>query len=236
MTRPTNRSSRVPDVALSLPALDAAYRVARLGLPPKERSEVLTIALREHFSERDASTKAKWALNRIWFNPPSAARYMVEWALANPQALPDRRLLHGGALIATYPFVGSVAAFIGRAFALQSTVSILDVRRRCVELWGGTSTVIEGASKAITTLRRLELVNGGGREPITAAARIDAPCQAAGWLVHAALLTRQQQAVEEREIGDIPELYWAKLAQPIRDYPLLQSHREGATRSVWAIR
>ena len=236
MMRLTEKNSRVPDVALSIPALDAAYRIAALSLLPEEESELLTIALREHFSERDASTKAKWTLNRVWLNPPPAAADMIAWALANPHLFPDRRLLHVGALIATYPFVGSIAAFLGRAFALQSPVAILDVRRRSVELWGGTSTVIVGAGKMITTLRRLEILRGGGRNPITSGNRIDAHCQTAAWLVHAVLISRQKHAVDEPEVADMPELYWAKFVESLGGYPLLEPHREGATRKVWAIR
>ena len=79
--------------------------------------------------------------------------------------------MHAGALLATFSFVGSVAELLGRRFALDEPVTVVDLTRRAVAVWGASSTVHEGVGKTITTLRRLDVVKGGGRTPVTPAQR-----------------------------------------------------------------
>ena len=134
--------------------------------PVRERSELLTIALRQHVSDADADNKMKKTVTRIWLNPPEPAAGMIRWALEHPDQFPDHRAMHAGALLATVPYVGSVIAQLGRSFALHERPTVVDLRRRIVAQWGESSTVQEGVGKTITSLRRLDLVTGGGRTPI----------------------------------------------------------------------
>jgi|HubBroStandDraft_2_1064218.scaffolds.fasta_scaffold07054_4 hypothetical protein len=234
--RPAEISSRVPDGALSFGALDAAYRIGALAKSLEERSELLTVALREHVSERDAKTKIKWTLNRVWLNPPEPAVAMIRWARDHVDSFPDRRAMHAGALLATYPFVGSVAELLGRSFALDEPITVVDLRRRVVALWGASSTVQEGVGKTVTTFRRLGLVNGGGRKPVLLSTRLPVTSLGATWLIHTTMLTRQVQAIDVDDANNAPELFWAELRKPDPDYPLLEVHSETTTRRVWAVR
>lgn len=234
--RPAETASRVPDGALSFSVLEAAYRIARFDKPLEERSKLLTVALREHVSERDAKTKIKWTLNRVWLNPPERAAAMIRWALKHPDLFPDRRVMHTGALLATFPFVGSVAGLLGRSFALDEPVTVLDLRRRVVAVWGGSSTVKEGVGKTVTTFRRLDVVEGGGRKPVTPAAPLPVTPLGAAWLVHAAMLTRHVEALDVRDATHAPELFWACGSKPDPQYPLLEIHSEGIGRRIWATR
>ena len=85
---------------------------------------------------------------------------MIRWAVDHPDLFPDHRVMHAGALLATFSFVGSVAELLGRSFALDEPVTIVDLTRRAVAVWGASSTVHEGVGKTITTLRRLDVVQG----------------------------------------------------------------------------
>jgi hypothetical protein len=196
----------------------------------------LTVALRDHFSEREAKNKAKKTLSRIWLNPPPGAAPMISWALANPHFFPDHRLMHAGAIMATYPFVGSILGIIGRQAALGESISVVDIRRKAEGLWGATSTVSEAAGKVVTTLRRLDIVSGGGRSPVAPADPLAASAMTSGWLVHAAILTRQIEAIGADDVTEAPELFWVSDLAPGSDYPFLENHAEGPTRRVWAIR
>ena len=235
MTEPRQSSTpgRVPDCPLNLPGLDASYRIAGMNLDFSERSGLLTVALRDHFSEREAKNKAKKTLSRVWLNPPPAAQQMISWALDNPQEFPDHRLLHTGAVMATYPFVGGILAVIGRHVALGETVAIPDLRRRVEGQWGATSTVREGVGKAVTTLRRLDIVQGGGRIPVTGSAPLTCGPVAATWLIHAVMLTRRVQSINVNDATDAPELFWVENLAASSDYPLLETHAEGPKRRVW---
>ena len=234
--RRAETTGRVPDGALSFPVLEAAYRIAGFDKPFEERSELLTVALREHVSERDAKTKIKWTLNRVWLNPPEPAAAMIRWALDHPDLFPDRRVMHAGALLATFPFVGSVAELLGRSFALDEPVTVVDLRRRAVAVWGASSTAQEGVGKTVTTIRRLDIVEGGGRKPIMPAPPLPVTPLGAAWLVHATMLTRQVQSIDTQDATHAPELFWACRGKPNTEYRLLEIHSEGISRRIWATR
>jgi len=230
------KRGRYLEGALSLPILEAGHRVAALDAPTADKSSLLEIALREHVSELDASNKTKKTVARVWLNPPRSAAEMIRWAVDNPHYFNDHRIMHAGALLATYPFIGSVFTILGRAFALGSSIFAVDVKTRSVDLWGGSTAVVHGTSKAITSLKRLDLITGGGRSPIVAGPPMEVESQAASWLIHSALLTRNQEAIDTYEALDTPELFWANLGDPSAHYPLLEKHQEGRNRTVWAIR
>ena len=233
---PRTDTPRALDRILSLSLLDDVYRVAAMDKPVRERSELLTIALRQHVSDADADNKMKKTVTRIWLNPPEPAVPMIRWALEHPDQFPDRRVMHTGALLATVPYVGSVIAQLGRAFALHEQPTVVDLRRRIVAQWGESSTVQEGVGKTITSLRRLDLVTGGGRTPINPAPPLSATPLGASWLVHATMLTRQIEALDVHDSAEAPELFWVCSVNPSAEYPLLEIHSEGISRRVWAVR
>ena len=231
--RPDPDSPRPLDRALSLPLLNTVHRIASLDVGTQERSAQLTIALREHTTDADAETRLKWAVSRIWINPPRPAAQMIRWAIDNPEQFPDRRPMHTGALMATVPFVGSALGQLGRSFALDQTLTVADLRRRLVARWGETSTVREAVGKTVTTLRRLGVVDGGGHQPVTRCPRLDPSPLATAWLVHAVILCRQASSIEVRDTTTSPELFWAVQNTPDSDYPYLELHTEALNRQVW---
>lgn len=231
---PDPGSPRPLDRALSLPLLETVYRMAALDLSPEQRSRQLTIALREHTTDADAETRLKWAVSRIWTNPPEPAAEMIRWAIDHPEHFLDRRLVHTGALLATVPFVGTALAHLGRSFSLDQTLAVPDLRRRLVARWGDTSTVRGAVGKTVTTLRRLEIVTGGGPNPITRQPALVAGPLAAAWLVHALLVHRQATSVDVRDAADAPELFWVAPTTPDSTYPHLEQHTEATNRRIWA--
>jgi len=98
-----------------------------------------------------------------------------------------------------------------------------------VAQWGESSTVQEGVGKTITSLRRLDLVAGGGRIPISPMTALSATSLGAAWLIHAAMLTRQVQALDVHEAAEAPELFWVVGMKPSFDDPLLELHSSAAT-------
>ena len=233
--RPPDPSSPRPlDRALSLPLLETVHRIASLDASTKERSAQLTVALREHTTDADAKAGLKWAVSRIWINPPAPASAMIRWAIHHPEHFPDRRLMHTGALMATVPFVGSALGQLGRSFALDQTLTVPDLRRRLVARWGETSTVHAAVGKTITSLRRLGVVEGGGNQPITRCTPLPASPHASAWLTHALILSRQAESIEAREATTAPELFWTAPDTPHPDYPHLELHTEAQNRQVWA--
>ena len=110
-----------------------------------------------------------------------------------------------GALLSTTPFVGSVVAQLGRSFSLNEAVTVPDLRRRIVAVWGSSSTINEALGK---TLRRLGVMEGGGRTPVTAAPGLTVASLVSTWLVHAVMLARQVQSLDTYDAKNAAELFW----------------------------
>ena len=231
---PDPGSPRPLDRALSLPLLETVYRVAALDLTPEQRSVQLTIALRDHTTDADAETRLKWAVSRIWTNPPEPSAAMIRWAIDHPEHFPDRRTLHAGALLATVPFVGTALAHRGRSFTLDQTLTVPDLRRRLVARWGDTSTVRGAVGKTVTTLRRLEIVTGGGPTPITRQPAPPGTPLAAAWFVPPPPLHRPATSIDVRDAAGAPELFWTAPTTPDPTYPHLEQHTEATNRRIWA--
>jgi hypothetical protein len=217
--------------------LDVALRIANADTCWADKRKLLTVALRDHVSVQEAQGKTKKCLTRVWVNPPSPAAGMIAWGRQHSQLASDRRLLHLGAVLATFPFAGSVAVVVGRALALDGQIAAVDVRNKIKAVWGDRSSVDIGARKAYTTFLRLGALTGGGSAPLTAGMTFEANSEMAAWLIHALMLTRCVTSINAAELAAAPELFWVTLARPDGGgYPLLERHNEGGRRVVWAVR
>jgi hypothetical protein len=228
------RGNMLLDRGLNLELLEVAFRIASSKEPWERQRRLLTVALRDHVSPQEAEGKTKKCLTRIWLNPPPEAAPMIAWGTEHAHLAGDRRILHLAAVLATFPFAGTVATVIGRALALEGEVQARDVRRRVREVWGDKASVDVAARKVYTTFKSLGVLVGSGREPMGAAPRLPVPAPIAVWVVHSLLLTRQTHAVADSDIDGAPELFWAALGQRKTGYPLLSRHTEGRGRAVWS--
>lgn len=230
------REGMVLDRALTSELFEVALRIAESDSPWAQQRRLLTVALRDYVSAQEAEGKTKKCLTRVWVNPPGNARAMIKWAREHPSVASDRRLLHIGALIATYPFAGSVIADIGRSLSLTGQADTLDIRRRARMRWGDRESVAVGARKVYTTLRNLGVLEGGTKTPLVRASGVAASPTATAWLLHAVLASRTQTSMSEADAIAAPELFWADMRRPNGDYPLLERHTEGLNRTVWEVR
>lgn len=228
------RGSMLLDRGLTFELLEVAFRIATSDQPWEQQRRLLTVALRDHVSAQEAEGKTKKCLTRIWVNPPPEAAPMIAWVTRHAYVADDRRVLHLGAILGTFPFAGTVAAVIGRALALEGEVNASDVRRRVRGVWGDKASVDVAARKVYTTFKSLGVLAGGGRGPLVAAPRLPVPGPIALWVVHSLLLTRQAQAVADSDVDGAPELFWAALGQRSNGYPLVSRHTEGRGRTVWS--
>ena len=128
----TVRKNQVFERALGPDIFEVAYKIAASGHPFAEQRQLLAVALRDHTTEQEANDKTKKLLTRVWVNPPPEALPLIQWAVAHPEQFTDRRVMHLGALMATFPFVGSVAAVIGKAFAIDGQLRNTDLKTRIV--------------------------------------------------------------------------------------------------------
>jgi hypothetical protein len=221
------------DRALTPELLDLAFGIARSAGDRPDARRLLAMSLRDQVSAQEAEGKTKKCLTRVWINPPEAARDMLRWAIDHAHLDPARRVIHFGALLATFPFVGAVAAIVGRDVGLDGSVTPAEVRRRACLLFGDRSSVDVSARKVYTTFRYLGLLAGPNQGPLTVPERLVVPHELAGWVAHALLLTRGVDALDARDLTSAPELFPLKATgNGSSGYPLLEAHAEGNSRTV----
>lgn len=224
------RLGMVLDRALTPDLLDVALRVAAEAGDSPDARRLLTVALRDHVSPQEAEGKTKKCLTRVWVRPPEPAREIIRWAIDHQHLDPSHTILHLGALLATFPFFGAVAAIAGRQLHLDGVVVQRGVQDEAMKELGDRSTVDVGARKVITTLRYLGLLEGTAGGPLhPPAARPTVPAELTAWMTHALLLTRQASAIGTDEAPRAFELATIDLnGGQLNGYSLLEMHSEGS--------
>lgn len=219
----------VLDRALRPELLDVAMRIAMDHGSAPDARRLLTIALRDHVSAQEAEGKTKKCLSRVWVAPPEPAEKMIRWALDHLDADAERRILHLGAILATFPFAGTVCAIVGRQLHVEGAVDPAAVRKQVCAILGDRSTIDVGARKVVTTLRYLGLLVPDGRRLMMSPSPPLVTEELAGWLSHALMLTRQTRSVAVDEVTRAPELATVRVARaPSGDqYSLLETFSEG---------
>ena len=159
---------------------------------------------------------------------------MIEWAVELDEPL-DTRILHMGAMLAVYPFIGDVYSSIGTLLRHTEAVENADVRRRVVEKWGDRESIHKAAVMALNTLKSMEILQSDLLSTTHGMKRkIELPPVLQPWIAHALLLTRGAESVDVSSIATAPEMFWVDNVQfeTSDSYPLLEKHNEGGGRQV----
>lgn len=219
------------DRALTPELLDVALRVATEHHDAPDARQLLSVALRDYVTPQEAANKTKKILTRVWVVPPEPAQAMIRWAIDNQGEFTDRRALHFGALLATYPFFGSIASTVGRQIHLDGAVDRRTIRTFARSTFGERAFVDAGASKSLATLRNLGVLDGARDGPYRIEASLFVPASFSAWFLHALILTRQAESVGTDELSRAHELAALNLAPASGSYALLELHAENG-RSV----
>lgn len=219
------------DRALTPELLDVALRVATEHRDAPDARQLLSVALRDHVTPQEAANKTKKLLTRVWVVPPEPAQAMIRWAIENQAEFTDRRTMHFGALLATYPFFGSIASAVGRQIHLDGAVDRRAIRTFARSTFGERAFVDAGASKSLATLRNLGVLGGSKDGPYRIEAPVAVPASFSAWFLHALILTRQVESAGTDEVSRAHELAALDLAPVSNSYPLLELHAENG-RSV----
>lgn len=209
----------VLDRALNVDLLDVALRVATEHSDDPDTRKLLTAALRDFVTPQEAENKTRKILTHVWVVPPAPAREMIRWAIDHQQDFVDRRALHYGALLATLPFFGSVAAEVGRQLHLEGKVDPRAVKGFARASFGEREFIDAGALKTLATMRNLDLLDGQRGGPYVVGAQPTAPRASTGWFLHALALTRQAESVGVEDVSRAFELATLKLEAASSGYP-----------------
>lgn len=146
-----------------------------------------------------------------------------------------------GSAIATYPFFGRVAEFIGRLTSIQGDCTSSEIYRRMIEVYGDRQPMKRSVQYVIQTqanwgaIERIETGKRLVRLPIRSIAKD----KAIAWLVEAAL-RYQGKAVSLTALQSLPVIYPFVLKQPLgylmANSPLLEVRAEGPSNQLVALR
>lgn len=215
MSRSTAPYGMLLDRGLTLEQLDLAYDIAVADPDPKTNRRRLTMALRDLVSEQEAEGKTKKCLTRVWLNPPPEAAEMIAWAREQTLPRSARPVLHFGALLATFPFVGAVARVIGQHLQTEGSVEAAVVRAEVRRALGDRSSVDVAARKTYTTLRNLGVFEQRSQLLVPTIPLV-IPDSLGAWIAHAVLLTRRADSLQLTSLASAPELLLAAVPSALR--------------------
>ncbi|MDA8038248.1 MAG: hypothetical protein M0Z69_03640 [Actinomycetota bacterium] len=219
----------VLDRALNMDLLDVALRVATEHGEAADARQLLTVALRDFVTPQEAENKTRKVLTRVWLLPPTNAQAMIRWGINHQDEMADRRALHFGALLATFPFVGSIAAAVGRQIHIDGAADRKSLRAFARATFGEREFIDAGASKSLATMRNLGLLDGPQDGPYQVADRLAVPPAFSSWFLHALALTRQTESVRVAELSRAFELTGVAVEPTTSTYSLLDFHAENGS-------
>jgi hypothetical protein len=216
----------VLDRALNVELLDVALRVATEHGEAADARQLLTVALRDFVTPQEAENKTRKVLTRVWVAPPTNAQTMIRWGIEHQHELTDRRALHFGALLATFPFFGSIAAAVGRQIHIDGAADRKSLRAFARSTFGEREFIDAGTSKSLATMRNLGVLDGPRDGPYRIGSRLPVPPSFSSWFLHSLALTRQVESVRVAELSRAFELTAVDLQPVASPYPLLELHAE----------
>lgn len=223
----------VLDRALNLDVLNVALRIATEHRDDPAARQLLAVALRDFVTSQEAENKTKKILTRVWVVPPFEAQPMIRWAIDQQEHFTDRRALHYGALLATFPFVGSIAGAVGRQIHLDGAADRRAIRVYARTTFGQREFIDAGASKTIATMRNLDLLDGPKDGVYTLGNLPRVPSGLSSWFLHALVLTRQVDSAAVAELSHASEIAFIDIDPVASPYPFLDMHAEnGRTVAV----
>src|SRR4051794_32276573 len=124
------RPGAIIDRALEPAWLDLTLSLVSEADEAGNRRSQLEVVLGDRIPAREGRVKTAKVLIRIWSKPADDAREMVKWAIERASKVGDSRVLHLGAIMASYPFFGRACSIIGRELSLHGEILTPQLRKR----------------------------------------------------------------------------------------------------------
>lgn len=168
---------------------------------------------------KEAKAKTKTKLNALALEPRAELAGFVDRGIAIFKAndnVSELAAFAWGATIATYPYFGKVAEFIGRLTSIQGDCAVSEIHRRISEVYGDREVTKRATQAAIQTqgnwgaVQRVEK----GKRLIRLQARSLKNEEMVAWLVEAAL-RYQGKAISLATLQSLAVIYPFVLDQPL---------------------
>lgn len=166
--------------------------------------------------ERSSRDKAATILFRTWISPDNYLCGLRDdgLKLLEASSAAEKRAVHWGMIMATYPFWGDVADSVGRLLRLQSSIETSQIRRRIKELYGDREVVSRATRNVISSFVDWGVLHGtsikgayipGKQYPIQDAKVI-------AWLIEASLHARMNGSAAIKDLLNSPSIFPFRLA------------------------
>ena len=168
--------------------------------------EFLHAYLTQERPNRESRRKNITVLLKIWVHLPKENCKMKDRALrmiAEAKAV-DRICIHWGMTLMAYPFFRDIASVIGKSLSLQGEVSLPQIQRRMVELWGDRSTVNIATRKIVRMMAEWQVLEEASTRHYIQPERIVVSRELALWFVEALLRAANSQTVPFDSLNLIP--------------------------------
>jgi hypothetical protein len=116
-------------------------------------------------TSQSARGKTVTVLSRIWLTVPPGVGPLRDSALRliSAASAEERLVIHWALMSAAYPFFVDVATNVGKLLALNGELSLSQLTRRIVEVWGDRSTLRPAAQRVVRSMIRWGVLREGKR-------------------------------------------------------------------------
>lgn len=170
-------------------------------------------------------------LLKVWLKGPKELEDFRDDGLELLKNLPNSThiAVHWGMIMATYPFLASVAGNTGRLLNLQETASAYHIQRRVRELYGERETVSRAARRVLRSFMDWEVLSESGEKGIYCSGKtINIEDSHLGtWLIEASLHSQPANTGYLRDLMNSTSLFPFKFGSAIsRDIQKYSSRME----------
>lgn len=230
------------DRRLDLEWLDAAAAQAQAGADPEEmRSSLSTVLAESQNGEGAPSARKKTVtvLNHIWGQAEGVAEDLRQHALAEMELAPpeERLALHWAMMAGRYPVFTDLAAISGRLLVLQDELTLAQLTRRMVDLWGERSTLERAVQRIVRSMIQWGVLKDTptlGRYEVARSSRPIGP-RASTLLIHALLVDAEGAALPIDQLIGHSALFPFRISigsADLRAAPQFNVHRQGLDMDV----
>jgi hypothetical protein len=214
-----------------------AWKHAR-GASTKELRDIGHRLLKAQCPSKVARGKTLTVIFHLWITVPRQALTLRNEAqdLLKDLSTDERRALHWGLAVASYPFFHAAADTAGRLLALQGNLSLVQLRRRLLERWGHRSTANRAAQRIVRTWIDWGILRETHKPgtyscvaPIKVAGRL------ATWLIEALLVGGESESLPVSKLRNNPVLFPFQVNATLSDLrrtACLSVHRQGLDEDV----
>lgn len=191
----------------------------------------------------EARQKTETLLMRMWVTISPRHEEMRKSALDQVRqgAVTDRRWLHWGMALLSFPLFAATASTVGRLQNVQGDLTMGQVQHRLTETFGQRSTIERASQRIVRSILDWGLLESAGRRGSfrRSATQLEASANLQLWLLQAAFTANGAEEIEASQLLAAPELFPFRITvRPgdLRSSERFEIHRQGIDMDIVALR